>query len=289
MKFDGPAFVRQVALRLIQEFEFSAEAGTPGLVGAAKEHPARVQLQALMPHGVSIGSGIVIDSFGDASRQQDIVVYESLCPVFSRNGSPDASYYPIEGVIAAGEVKSALGKAELIDAFEKSKSVKRLQRRREATDDYGLGKGAVSYRHYGHPSGFAATEDDQFDPSKSLDQVFTFVLCQSFATSPISVLKNAISLCGSEGPGVCPNHIASLSDGFIAPVDASKASLTRSATDGDSLLLSDDVDQAFAVLISRLRLYARSGRTVDAKHFDRYFEPLTGPGPVRVTAQLPYP
>ena len=87
LAFDGQSFVRQVAKRLIQEFEFSAGAGTPGLIGAAKEHPARVQLQAMMPDGILVGSGIVVDSYGGVSKQQDIVIFEKISPVFSQRHS----------------------------------------------------------------------------------------------------------------------------------------------------------------------------------------------------------
>jgi hypothetical protein len=111
MAFDGSVFIRHVAERLIHEFHFPRGAGTPGLIGAAKKHPARVQLERLMPGGVAVGSGIIVDSYGQASRQQDIVIYGKLCPVFTHNDAPEATHFPVEGVIAVGEVKSGLGRA----------------------------------------------------------------------------------------------------------------------------------------------------------------------------------
>ncbi|WP_296739120.1 hypothetical protein, partial [Mesorhizobium sp.] len=67
MAFDCSVFIRHVAERIIHEFHFSRGAGTPGLIGAAKEHPARVQLERLIPGGVAVGSGITVDSYGSSN------------------------------------------------------------------------------------------------------------------------------------------------------------------------------------------------------------------------------
>ena len=71
----------------------------------------------------------MIDSYGGTSRQQDVVLYErDICPVFSINRTPQTTYYPCEGVIAAGEIKSLLDRDSLEDAFKKVASVKALRR-----------------------------------------------------------------------------------------------------------------------------------------------------------------
>ncbi len=275
MPFDGPSFIQHVAERLIQEFKFSQGAGTPGLIGAAKEHPARVQLERLMPGGVAVGSGIIIDSYGKVSRQQDIVIYEELCPAFTHNGSAEASYYPVEGVIAVGEVKSGFGKAELSDAILKSVSVKSLRRRAEASDD-GLGlPPAVAFRHFGNSTCFSATLDEQFDQDKkSLDQVFSFVLCQRFLASPQTTLNNFAEECKKSETALMPNMITSLENGSIYPFNSRSGSITRAMTEGDGAIFSNDPIGGFAQLITMLRRYVVSGRTVDRKHYELYFRPL---------------
>jgi hypothetical protein len=229
MSFDGPAFIRHVAERLVLEFQFSQGAGTPGLIGAAKEHPARVQLERLMPGGVGIGSGIVVDSFGAVSRQQDVVIYEKLCPVFTHNDAAEATYFPIEGVIAVGEVKSRLGKAELNDAVAKSESVKRLRRRAERADN-GFGAMAVSFRPYCSVSSFAGSPSEDFDQdTKSLDQVYSFVLCQKFSASPETTLKNFVDQCRAVGSYHAPNMIVSLDEGGIYPYNSKSKFTHKSA------------------------------------------------------------
>src|SRR5690606_11696638 len=117
-EFTGYEHLQSMARRLVYDFSEASVAGHPGLIGSARETPARVQLERVLPGNFGVGSGIVIDSFGGRSKQQDIVIYEKhLCPVFSINDTPDATYYPIEGVMAVGEVKSSLDKDKLEDAF----------------------------------------------------------------------------------------------------------------------------------------------------------------------------
>jgi hypothetical protein len=279
MPFDGSSFIRHVAERLIHEFDFSQGAGTPGLIGTAKEHPARVQLERLMPGGVAVGSGIVVDSYGGTSRQQDIVIYEKLSPVFTHNGAAEATYYPVEGVIAVGEVKSGFGKAELADAIMKSVSIKALRRHAIATDD-GLGEHTVSYRIFGSSTSFVGTAAEQFDQDRrSLDQVFTFVLCQRFLASPQTTLDNFAQECRTSGAALVPNMITSLADGSIYPFNSRSGSITRAMTEGDGAIFSQDAIGGFAQLLTMLRLYVMSGRTVDRKHYERYFRPVGASAP----------
>lgn len=274
MSFNGHAFIQHVAQRLVQEFEFAAGAGTPGLVGSAKEHPARVQLERLMPHGISVGSGIAVDSYGGVSNQQDIVIYEKLCPLFTHNGAAEASYFPVEGVVAAGEVKSTLNKRELEDAFAKSQSVKAL-RRHAVMKDEGLGPPTVAFRGYGNPMSLIGTKEEEFNQdAKSLHQVYTFVLCQQFGASPVTMIENALELYRSVGRPFGPNLIVSLKEGFIVPCNTNTNSITRAAMDADGLLFCDQASEAFGQLLWFLRLYARSGKTVDVEHYDRYFRPI---------------
>jgi len=287
MPFDGPAFIRHVAERLIHEFQFSQGAGTPGLIGAAKEHPSRVQLERLMPDGVGVGSGIIIDSYGNVSRQQDIVIYEKLCPVFTHSDAAEATYYPVEGVIAVGEIKSRFGRNELSDAVIKSASVKTLRRHAVASDD-GLGELAVSFRHYGNGTSFAGTPAEQFDQDrKSLDQVYSFVLCQCFMARPQTTLDNFAQECRETGAPMMPNMVVSLENGGIYPFNSRSGSITRAMMEGDGAIFSQDPIGGFAQLMTLLRLYVMSGRTVERKHYERYFQPFGGGGPTfPITARV---
>ena len=127
--FDPGDFVRRIGQDLVRAFERAREATTPELVGDAMEQPFRDRLEQILPRGIGVGSGCVIDVYGGTSRQMDVVLYErELCPVFCVNDSPGTTYYPVESVLAVGEVKSAIGKKELGDSFKKIESVKALNR-----------------------------------------------------------------------------------------------------------------------------------------------------------------
>lgn len=273
MSFNGSEYISHIAMRLTQEFAFSAGAGTPGLVGSSKEHPARVQLENLMPEGIGVGSGIVIDSYGGASKQQDIVIFEKICPIFSINGSPDATYYPVEGVIAAGEVKSTLGKAELYDAFSKSASVKKLTRHAVATDD-GLGlEPTVSFRNYTSLLSAACAPEEQYDQDKkSLHQIFTFILCEKFGSSPATTIENFAVFCREHGKSLSPNIVTSLQDGVIVAYNSLTNSITRSVLEANGVIFSQGEGSSFEKLLWLLRIYVNAGKAVARSHYERYFE-----------------
>ena len=68
------------------------------------------KLAQVFSGGVGVGTGFVIDSTGNVSKQQDIILYEkSFCPVYRINDLDEVAYYPCEGVFAVGEVKSTIG------------------------------------------------------------------------------------------------------------------------------------------------------------------------------------
>ena len=149
--FDSFGYVEQVGLELVRDFERARAATTPGLVGGAMERSVRKSLESLLPYGAAIGSGCIIDSERRTSRQMDVVIYErDICPQFSINDNPETTYYPCEGVIAVGEIKSMLGKAEFDDAVKKVESVKTLKRAFQVSPMPGTNnlRGAF-YRHYG--------------------------------------------------------------------------------------------------------------------------------------------
>lgn len=163
--FDSFGYVEQVGRDLVRDFDRARTATTPGLVGSAMERSVRKALKTLLPYGAAIGSGCVIDSQHQTSRQMDVVIYErDICPVFSINDNPETTYYPCEGVIAVGEIKSTLGKVEFDDAVKKAESVKKLRRAFQIAPMHGAptGRGAF-YRHYGTTN--SRVSHGSFDPA----------------------------------------------------------------------------------------------------------------------------
>jgi hypothetical protein len=80
-------------------------------------------LRAYLPPKYRIGQGEVIDHQGNRSRQTDVVVADEEQP-FSVDESPQQLI--IEGVAAAGEIKTTLTVPELRDSLEKAQRFKRL-------------------------------------------------------------------------------------------------------------------------------------------------------------------
>ena len=246
-EFDARAHLADLAASLIESFAGAKVAKHPTMRGDLREQAARDRLRALLPEGVGIGSGFVVDSYGDVSNQQDIVLYErALCPAFPIGGG--SSYFPVEGVIAVGEVKSLLTAGKLKDAFENVISAKRLRRRAVEARPFDRLKSIVPARHYCNPTAIFTHEDDGFSQrANALDQIFGFVLCHQFEGSGQAVTKQMAKLSIETPRHVAPNFISSLSDGFI--VAAAGGEITSSAIDADELVYCDEAGTGFIQLI----------------------------------------
>jgi hypothetical protein len=272
-KFNTEEFLSRVGRRLVAEFDDAKQAGTPGLIGAAREHPARKSLERLLPGAAAIGSGLIIDSYEGLSRQQDIVVYEDAwCPVFSINDTPEATYFPCEGVIAVGEVKSGMGSKELEDAFEKISSVKRLRRHAHPSKSELNGADTVCFRKYGVALSVQGVKEEEFDQiNKATDQIFGFVLCNEFTLKKDALLRQVTDFWRQYPRDQSPNIIVSLKDGFLSPFDSQKNEFTSSATNADAIVHSPEPERSMGRLVGQLNKMVRNGRTVEVIHFNRYF------------------
>jgi hypothetical protein len=280
--FDPVQFVNRIGQRLVREFEDASEAGTPGLVGSAREHPARMQLVKLLPAFVSIGSGLLIDSYKGQSKQQDIVMFErDFCPVYSINDTPEATYFPIEGVIANGEVKSSVNKKVLFEALDNIRSAKLLRRYAHKTNE-GFGPLLAEYRKFGIPAPFAATPDDEFNQDLNFrDQIYSFILCNSFTHSPKAILNNLVEYQRLNGQEYMPNIIISLKDGFIQGSDSNNNSLQSSLLPpSNSFSFVPAPHLCFAYLVNQLQQHVRAARTVPLQALDRYMTSLNGSLPL---------
>src|SRR4051812_27988330 len=92
------------------------------LKGGAVENADRDFLRSFVPRRLAIGTGEVIDHNGNRSAQTDVVVANEDHP-FTFTGD-DPGLFFIEGVSAAGEVKSVLTTQHMASTIEASRRFK---------------------------------------------------------------------------------------------------------------------------------------------------------------------
>lgn len=271
-KFDSRVFVREVASELVSNFEKAAQATTPALKGAAREREVRRKLESLLPASIGVGTGCVIDHEGNASRQQDVILYEkNICPAFSLNDTPETTYYPCEGVIAVGEIKTSIGKAEVEDCFSKIASVKSLKRLALVSRSELDGSEYSAFRKYGNPIGFDCAPQEQFDQNNNpYDQIYGFVLCGNFSVSLDTLFAHISEKLNSTDKELCPNIIVSLNSGIIAPYEKSTNKLRYSVAQTKCMVHGTTLSGNFEYLLAKLHQTILLGRTSDSRAFERY-------------------
>lgn len=105
-----------------------------GLRGDQVEAAVREFLGKHLPLLSFVGTGEIIDSSSKVSHQTDIVITNTWHPF--QYGLHEPGVYLIEGVAAAGEVKSCLTHKDLDDALQKGRAFKDLHNRvAKGTDD----------------------------------------------------------------------------------------------------------------------------------------------------------
>jgi hypothetical protein len=98
----------------------------PGEFGGFRESLVRDLLLRSLPESYGVSQGFIISPEGDVSSQCDIVVYSrAYAPVIQ---SPEQQrFFPVESVVAVGEVKSILPRAKLQEACVKLSRVKEMR------------------------------------------------------------------------------------------------------------------------------------------------------------------
>ena len=295
--FDVDAFITRIGTRLVEQFDDARHATSPSTVGAAMEQPVRQQLEQILPRGIGVGSGFIIDSSKGTSRQMDVVLYEKdICPVFSINGTPETTYYPCEGVIAAGEIKSSIGTNELKDCFRKIASVKRLRRHfvRFPIPNPDTGELYVLDRGYG-----TLRDDSLRDLAKGQDriestEIFGFVVAGDIRMALETLCKSFLALSQEVGDPLSPNQLVVLSGGLVSWGKLRKGApqIVRREQDGKYVLqesVGTEIEredtlsargadfvrytsepEAFRTLIRWIHQVYRTGRTSDVRAFDQY-------------------
>ena len=279
--FDPIAYANSVGKDLVSAFENAGLATTPGLVGDAREKAARDQLEHILPAGIAVGSGCVIDSYGKTNNQMDVVLYEKeICPVYSINNVPETTYYPCEGVVAVGEIKSSLNSKELKNIFLKIESVKQLRRfSNEPPGMRVMGTLGVPYRRYGTTAPVthhALGDTDYSQAENSWDQIFGFALVGKLKLKPQTFCEKFVNHANEMEPILTLNLIVTLDQGILCPAtvreENEEGEIHISLQEAKGIYHVNKCDENFRFLLSKIYDVYNHGRTVPVSAFGRYFD-----------------
>ena len=105
--------------------EIRAKFEHPGDKGSTVEDTFRSFLRQYLPRRLEVGQGEIVDSKGRKSKQTDIIIVSEDHPFTFTPDQP--GFFFIEGVCAAGEVKTTLTSAGLKSAIDNSFYFKQLE------------------------------------------------------------------------------------------------------------------------------------------------------------------
>ena len=272
-------YIKFLGRELITAYEQAGLGNSPGTVGQSRELAIRDKIQKVLPRGIGVGSGFVIDSYGQSSRQMDIVLYEEdLCPVFRLNDSSEAAYYPCEGVFAVGEVKSTMGSREIEDTLNKIGSVRGLTRYAKATNDILDDEFTVDFRTYGSQVVFSAAPEESYDQNaRGLNQIWGFAIGRDFDLTPETMAAKITGYCREKGKELAPNLIVSTDGTAIKPAwadapdrkGATEIKTVQSAIEATGYIVTQCSNPLGALLRSIILAYQR-GHTVSPDSFFQY-------------------
>lgn len=99
----------------------------PGIKGSGAEETVRSFLRDYLPRRLEVGHGEVVDTFGNRSKQTDVVIATDDHPYTFATDSPGLFF--VEGIAAGGEVKTVLTSRELSSAIENARAFKRMRQK----------------------------------------------------------------------------------------------------------------------------------------------------------------
>lgn len=153
----------------------------PGEFGGFRESLVRELLIRFLPEAYGVSQGFVISPEGEISNQCDLVIYSKLfAPVIQ---SPEQQrFFPIESVVAVGEVKSRLSRQLLQDACRKLSRVKEMRAN--------LHRAAIGFSIHKTIGPYSAKHH-------LLDQIATFIVADSIQGSLDDIQKSVDAVADS--------------------------------------------------------------------------------------------
>ncbi|KUY76561.1 MULTISPECIES: DUF6602 domain-containing protein [Burkholderiaceae] len=185
---------QKIGEKMRVDFEAAAEIEHNGSRGTVRENILKKFLsEGRLPPKYGLGAGEIVGRARDTSRQCDLIVYDKFNGV-ALIYDESTQVYPIDCVYGIIEVKSALSKAEFIDALEKVKHFKAMAPRGNVSQS--LGNAWVMTRERPKPFGV----------------IFAYALGKNSLDSLIENLREWES---NTPPSLWPNYVCVLGQGVI--------------------------------------------------------------------------
>lgn len=180
----------------------------PGEYGMYKETACKEFLKFVIPNRLDISQGFLINSHNEHSHQCDIVIYDSKVTPIIESGERQR-FFPVETVVAVGEVKSTLTKTQFTEAINKLSKVKHM---REKINNPTI----IKRDHWG-----------KYDPiNYPYDQIFTFLVCNKLDFNIGNIASDINSIYQDSIPyRYRHNLILSIEDGLLLYYDNNKKNM----------------------------------------------------------------
>jgi len=175
----------------------------PGEYGMLRESLVRDLLTHFLPESVGVSQGFVVSPEGTVSSQCDIIIYSKI---FSpKIHTPEQQrFFPVESVLAVGEVKSTVDSSTLRSALEKLVYIKEMRAN--------LKKGAVAWSVF--------RDIGPYNPlGHHFDQLGTFLLADSFSCTKRTVVDCIRGSAADKHPTFQVNMVVSIKDYLVNYLD----------------------------------------------------------------------
>ena len=137
------ALLKQLSSRLQEAIDVPIDVEHKLTKGEMREDWVRDAIRDLLPQKYQVASGIVVNSKGEQSLQQDFLnIKKKYGGPFLQRGN--VGIFPVEIVVGCIEVKSNINSTSIREGFEKVESVRKLMPKTTRTRIVDMGNGCAS-------------------------------------------------------------------------------------------------------------------------------------------------
>lgn len=171
-----------------------------GEFGSYRENICSDFLKTFIPSYLNIGNGFLINNMNEVSTQCDLILYD---PQYTPRieDSDNHRFFPVETVAAIGEVKSKLGKSQLLTALVKLAKAKSLRRKVHSECAIMRRRNSLQEAEIGH----------------HFDFMVSFLICDSLSFKFDHISSEITAAYDKEGIDYLDRHnlVLSLQDGIF--------------------------------------------------------------------------